>query len=50
MQLATSMVFAAPSVIASGQLYIPEDGANRNSFATWYRRLQQITQSDTVIT
>lgn len=36
----TSMIFAAPSAIASGQPYRPDDGAYRYNFAIWYRRLQ----------
>jgi len=42
MTVNTSIVFAAPSVIASGQEYNPDDGENRYSLATWKRRLKHI--------
>ena len=36
----TSMILAAPSAIARGQLYRPEDGLNKYSLLIWYSRLK----------
>lgn len=34
------MTLAAPSVMASGQVYSPEEGEKRNNLLIWYTRLQ----------
>lgn len=36
----TWMTLAAPSVMASGQVYSPEEGENKNNLLIWYTRLQ----------
>ena len=36
----TWMTLAAPSVMASGQVYSPEEGEKRNNLLIWYTRLK----------
>ena len=38
----TSIIWAAPSAMAKGQLYSPEDGLNKYSLLIWYSRLEHV--------
>ena len=38
----TSIIWAAPSAMAKGQLYSPEEGLNKYSLLIWYSRLEHV--------
>ena len=47
LHLITSIIWAAPSAMAKGQLYSPEEGLNKYSLLIWYSRLEHVHHTTT---